>query len=129
MTPTQCVPPCHPLDLHPAGLTVYISAMVVSGIAVGVRGFSWWYQLLIVIAGSLAITGLWLTYLTDPGALTPAAHQGRRTAGPALQTAYHLHYHTCTAMVVPRLPVSATCASRPQEGFHMQQHPTTWHKT
>eukprot|EP00878_Enallax_costatus_P037449 GHUV01042305.1.p1 GENE.GHUV01042305.1~~GHUV01042305.1.p1 ORF type:complete len:140 (+),score=9.43 GHUV01042305.1:419-838(+) len=37
-----------------------------------VRGLPWWYQALISIAVVLALVALWLTLLTDPGALTPA---------------------------------------------------------
>jgi hypothetical protein len=43
-----------------------------------VKGLPWWYQLLLALAGLLALSGLWLTFLTDPGALTRAASQGEQ---------------------------------------------------
>lgn len=38
------------------------------------RGLPWWYQLLMGAAAALAVGGLWLTCLADPGAI-PAAHE------------------------------------------------------
>jgi hypothetical protein len=43
-----------------------------------VKGLPWWYQLLVGLAGLLALGGLWLTFLTDPGALPPSASQGEQ---------------------------------------------------
>jgi hypothetical protein len=51
-----------------------------------VKGLPWWYQLLVALAGLLALGGLWLTFLADPGALRPAASQG-------------VHVHCCNAAV------------------------------
>lgn len=42
-----------------------------------VRGLPWWFQALISIAVLLAVVSLWLTLLTDPGALTPAHTPGQ----------------------------------------------------
>jgi len=45
--------------------------MVATGLAVGIRGLPWWYQTFTVIAGMLAVVGLWLTQAIDPGAIPP----------------------------------------------------------
>lgn len=58
----------------PIGLTVYIGALAIAGFVLPLRGLPWWYQTLAGIAAALAVAGLWLTCLADPGVI-PAAHE------------------------------------------------------
>lgn len=45
------------------------------------RGLPWWYQVLMALAAALAVAGLWLTCLADPGTIPAALEPG--TAGHA----------------------------------------------
>ncbi|WIA33765.1 hypothetical protein OEZ86_006879 [Tetradesmus obliquus] len=61
--------------IGPIALSIVICVFLLSGFLLGVKGLPWWYQLLVAAAGLAAVAQLWLTFLTDPGALTPAASQ------------------------------------------------------
>lgn len=59
-----------------AALSVYIGALAVVGFLLTCRGLPWWYQLLMGAAASLAVAGLWLTCLTDPGIIPASTDPG-----------------------------------------------------
>lgn len=42
------------------------------------KGLPAWYQALAVTCGLLAIIGLWLTHLLDPGFLQPSSQPGKK---------------------------------------------------
>eukprot|EP00877_Chromochloris_zofingiensis_P003794 jgi/Chrzof1/13415/Cz07g32060.t1 len=60
----------------PFVFTAYIVLMEAAGFGCSVRGLPVWYQLLIALAGIVAVTGLWLTNLTNPGILPPSSCKG-----------------------------------------------------
>lgn len=83
----------------PIGLTVYIGALAIAGFVLPLRGLPWWYQTLTGIAAALAVAGLWLTCLADPGVI-PAEHEPGARGQVELPAWLHTHVkrlaHPCS---------------------------------
>ncbi|KIZ02531.1 hypothetical protein MNEG_5432 [Monoraphidium neglectum] len=59
----------------PDVLTVYIALNSLLAIAIGLRGLPWYLSVLMALCGAGSILLLWLTHLSDPGALQPRAEK------------------------------------------------------